>query len=98
LLAVAALCVVVVALVLAVLAFQHHGPRTPVERSVQVPTVVSMTQVEAAARLVGAGFIVQETPVRTVQAPAGIVLTQTPPPGSKATSGQKITLTIAAGP
>jgi beta-lactam-binding protein with PASTA domain len=98
LLAAAALCVAVVALVLAVLAFQHDGPRTPAEHSVEVPTVVGMTRVDAAARLADAGFIVQETPVRTVQAPAGTVLTQTPPPGSKATSGQKVTLTIAAGP
>jgi serine/threonine-protein kinase len=98
LLAGAALLVALAALVVSILAFQRHGAQTQPNGSAEIPTVVGMPEADATARLRAAGFTVRASPIHSVSAPLGTVLSQAPLAGSRIPPGRTVTLTIAAGP
>jgi beta-lactam-binding protein with PASTA domain len=89
--------VAVVALAVAILAFQGGG-RKATAPPLEVPTVVLTSQQDANARLTAVGFKVQTVLVFTVSVPPGVVVDQLPRAGSRAARGQAVTLTVSAIP
>jgi eukaryotic-like serine/threonine-protein kinase len=63
-----------------------------------VPNVVGMTAAEAAAKLRGAGLHATATRKAFSPKPAGTVIAEKPPAGSKLTRGASVALTVSRGP
>jgi beta-lactam-binding protein with PASTA domain len=69
--------------------------RTP---SVAVPAVTNMSQADATAALTARGFKVETQTQFDPGIPAGNVISENPPEGTKVAKGSTITLIISAGP
>lgn len=64
-----------------------------------VPSVIGLTQSDAASMLAAAGLTIGDVvPQSDPTAPAGTVLTQTPPSGAQAQAGSAVALTVSTGP
>lgn len=64
----------------------------------KVPSVLGLSEKDAAATLANAGFVVRTTTVVTGSSKAGTVVAQTPNPGGYLTGGQSVTIAIAVAP
>ncbi len=71
------------------------GPPDPV--TVEVPELVGLKAAEARGQLRELGLRVTQRPVESTQ-PKGIVIRQSPGPGTKLREGQAVLLTISTGP
>jgi serine/threonine-protein kinase len=66
------------------------------EGKVEVPPVINMSQVDAAAKLGALGFQVVSKPEVNTDVPVGTVLRQNPEAGKKVDAGTTVTITVAA--
>jgi serine/threonine-protein kinase len=66
--------------------------------SVAVPNVVGLNQVDAAAQLAKAGFVVKTVQEANDTVPAGIVLRTDPPANSQLDNGATVTMVVSSGP
>jgi serine/threonine-protein kinase len=69
-----------------------RGPRTGT-----VPSVVGIIQSSARSTLEGAGYKVVVTRIQSSQ-PRGLVVSQEPPPGTRAARGTSVTIDVSQGP
>lgn len=95
----AALLVALVALVIAVLAFQHKPHSQPETSSgVVLPNVIGLAQPEATSRLTAIGLQSRAESRQDVNVPNGVVLSQVPLAGAKLPKGDTVTIFVSAGP
>jgi len=67
-------------------------------KPIPVPDVTGQPYANAKSALEGQGFIVTRTDVPSDQAPAGVVVASSPPPGTSVSKGARITLSVSKGP
>jgi len=87
---------VVAALVLVALAGKAMFGSTPAPK-VAVPTVISLTQAQAVAKLRSAG-LVESVSTATSDAAKGTVTDQNPRPGAQVLARTKVNITVSSGP
>jgi beta-lactam-binding protein with PASTA domain/tRNA A-37 threonylcarbamoyl transferase component Bud32 len=68
------------------------------EQTVEVPSVVGMTEENARATLDAAGFKVEKVEAPSDSTPAGIVSDQSPDAGEQAAKDSVVTITVSTGP
>ncbi|MDP2659992.1 MAG: PASTA domain-containing protein, partial [Dehalococcoidia bacterium] len=73
------------------------GTASPGPNTVEVPTLTNLAVAQAEARLNDAGLKLDRRDVWSSTVPEGIVSQQSPPPGTKATRGSVVTLTVSKG-
>jgi beta-lactam-binding protein with PASTA domain len=67
-------------------------------KTVAVPDVLDQTEASASSELDAAGFQVQVISAPSDGTPEGFVSAQSPDPGTEATEGSTVTITVSTGP
>jgi len=67
-------------------------------QQVTVPDVLDQTEASARSELEGAGFEVQVFTAPSSETPEGLVISQTPAPGEKASKGSTVQIVVSTGP